>query len=223
MANSAPLLIITGTPRSSTTRMAAYCSFLGNSVAGKWDGRNDDRGLEDPALSTFFIDAIAGDDLGGYQHLIENYQSRVLKFPHFVTCGNTDAINAWHTHRPNLKILLMIRNPCQVYHSLARSGMNVPREGFGKFSKDLDSSLTHFISFLDEKSIPYHKLVHADFMDTPEEVITILGESFADLQLTPNIEIMRSRGATGDNPRTIWDSWFDKTAVTHYKCHEKKE
>ena len=200
--------------------MAAYCSFLGNSIGGSWNGKNDDRGFEDQTFAKFFLDAISECSLDKYKPQIENYENRILKFPQFVMCGNTDAIVAWHTHRPNLKVLLMVRDTREVYHSLKRNGMNVPQGGPDKFSDDLDSKLKHFVSVLDDRTIDYETLIHDDFINSPEEGIETLGGSFADLQLIPNEDAMRKHGVSGDTPLAIWEAWFDKNKVTRHNADE---
>ena len=162
MATDDPLLIISGTPRSGTTRMAAFCSAMSNTVYPHWTGSNSDGGLEDPWIAKINEGIIKDEwpesefskDISGYKH-------RVLKLPQFVTYGDSKPIEMWFKYRPKLRLLLMVRDVEQVAHSMQANNMKTLADNPNDAAKILETQLEEFCKTVVRLGIPFQlSLIH---------------------------------------------------------------
>ena len=191
---------------------------MGNTIWPRWNGQNDDRGFEDQ-LMIFMSHQIVSGTIAEEQYSkeIANYPLRVLKIPHLVTIDDPSAIDEWFKYRPNLKILLMVRdNLKEAALSMKNNGMGTLADDPDEAAKILADRLQAFRDRINGLSIPNEELSHSGFISDAEQGIALL-DKFAGLSLTPNEEWLKKFGVTGRTPLEIWQEWFRKEKRTFHK------
>jgi len=209
------LLLITGTPRSGTTAFAAFMQMMGYRVYGTWVKGLMPGGLEDVQVLRINDDIRRG-QIENIDNEIQDFDRRVIKDPRFVTLGNTNLIETWFTNRPNIKLLVMIRDFEQVALSMDKTTkINVLNKCHVESARILKKNYQEFIEFIRELKVPFEIIKHPAFIDEFHRISKLLVE-FYNCPLDPNSEVIKSNGLVGESPEEIWNEWFDSSKVKTY-------
>jgi hypothetical protein len=149
--------------------------------------------------------------------LIRECPRPVLKDPRFVTLGVPVLLRVWATHRPDLRVLVLLRDVERVAASFAARP-----ELFGRGADPappaavLRRSLDAFLAALRETGLPSRlfPLLRRDvtFAEVEEALC-----GFGGLELRPDAAAAAALGVRPRSwaPRDVWEAWFDPARVHH--------
>jgi hypothetical protein len=156
-----PLFIITGLPRSGTTRLAAYCQMMGQPLQGLWMPEVWDGGLEDGDVMKINKAMVENGRSAELDATIRGFPRPILKEPRFVTLERPIVIETWFELHPDLRLLIMRRDYVQAGRSLHNSKRI---KGFGKDPNEAAAILQRqyelFMQTVRRLAIPHAELEH---------------------------------------------------------------
>jgi hypothetical protein len=210
------LFIITGTPRSGTTRLAAFCKMMGQPIEGLWLPEHHDGGLEDSLVRLINKHIIEHGVDQDACDAIKSFPRPIIKEPRFVTLRNPSLFEAWVSNRPNSRVLLMERDFLQVGRSLHNSrGIKAFGATPEEAASHLQEGFDQLVKTIERLGIPHRRLHHPDFIDSFDEFIDIL-MNFAGMSLVPDEKVMEEYGVVPGSPKEVWEQWFDSNAVRQH-------
>jgi len=211
-----PLLIITGIPRSATTRMAAYCQMMGQPLEGTWIPEIWAGGLEDDEVKRINKTILEVGQSAEVAAAIRDFPRPIFKEPRFVTLEQPALVEAWFAHRPELRFLVMRRDFLQAGFSMHNSRRikpigRDPEEAAEIFGRQYGL----FMDTVRRLNVPYVELEHPYFIRDFNGARSAL-EDFGGLRLVPNEEVIQRYGKTPGTPEEVWRQWFDEGEVRRH-------
>lgn len=210
------MLIITGTPRSGTTRLAAYLQMMGQDIRGLWIPEQMSGGLEDEQVRRINKQLLENGRDQELDKAIREYSVGVIKEPRFATLGNPVLIQTWYAVRPEIKLLVVKRNFHDVGCSLHSSkGIKPIGTSPEEAAKIVETGYNAFLAEIKRLEIPYEQLEFPVFCDQRDHVLEVL-QRFGSLQLRPDSEVIRHYNCTMGSPIAVWNQWFDSSKARTY-------
>jgi hypothetical protein len=210
------VLLITGTGRCGSTLLASYCKMMGHDPGGSPPQVEGGPGFEEPALGLIHR-AVAEGDHDRAAILIRECPRSVLKDPRFVTLGVPALLRTWATHRPDLRVLVLLRDVERVAASFAaRPELFGRGEGPAPPAAELRRSLDGFLATLRETGLPARLFPLLRRGVTFAEVEEALC-GFGGLELRPDAAAAAALGVRPRSwsPHGVWEAWFDPARVHH--------
>ena len=150
---------------------------MGNTIYPRWSQKNSDGGFEDPFVAKLNEGIIKGQwEESEFLKDIAGYNKRILKLPQFVTYGDTRPIEMWIKHRPQVKLLMMVRDIKQVVASMDKYKMNPLGQSTEESEKLLDAYLNKFRAKIEELGVQHREIAHPSFVSEPESCIEIISD-----------------------------------------------
>jgi hypothetical protein len=210
------VLLITGTGRCGSTLLAAYCHMMGQAPGGRPPQVEGGPGFEEPALGLIHR-AVAEGDSDRAAALIRGCPRPVVKDPRFVTLGEPALLRAWATHRPDLRVLVLLRDVEAVAASFAARP-----ELFGRgadpapLAAELRRSLDGFLTALRATGLP-HRLFSVLRPDVTFAEVDEALCGFGGLTLRPDAAAVAALGVRPQtwSRRGVWEAWFDPARIRH--------
>ena len=98
------MLIITGSPRSGTTRLAAFLQMMGQGIQGLWIPGQCAGGLEDENVRRInkprLLESGRSEEV---DRAIREFPQTVVKEPRFASLARPELIRAWNELRPDIR------------------------------------------------------------------------------------------------------------------------
>ncbi|HVX63387.1 MAG TPA: hypothetical protein VHC19_22390 [Pirellulales bacterium] len=212
------MLLITGTPRSGTTLLAAFCKMMGHDPGGDYK-RETNRGLEE-GFARVALDQLKRRNLEACDLIIDRYDRSVFKQPHFLDCGRPEFLERWAGKKSELRVLILLRDPRQLAISLSENASLFNEWGSVDITETKYRHLSEmFLEAVRKLDLPHEVLRFPEFLTAYDQVELLL-TSFAGLRLKPKPEAMPQFGVTyedGDTPRRVWEKWIEPTRVRHVR------
>lgn len=211
------MLLITGSPRSGTTRFAAYLQMMGQDIEGLWFHTRMPGGLEDGLVRQInkrLLEEGRGSDVDG---LIQTFPRNVVKEPRFVSLNQPFLLETWADLRPDLRLLILTRDFTQVGHSLHNSpGIKPVGETPEQAAEIVRQGFEQFMSSVNRLGVPHERLSFPEFYREPGRVMRLL-EGLGQLRLQPNPERISHYECALGSPMEVWEQWFDISKVRSHQ------
>lgn len=210
------MLIITGTPRSGTTLLAAFCKMMGHDPGGEYKPEVN-AGLEEFG-ARLAQECFEKGQVQESERIISRYSRPLFKLPHILSRGTPEILELWASHKPGLKLIVLKREPALVARSLAKNPKTFGEKGDEEEIRiKYESLIPKFWTEVCRLGIPHQTLNFPDFLnDFPLVQDTLT--NFGGLTLQPNAHAISEFGvpiAEGDNPQSVWARWIDERKVHH--------
>jgi hypothetical protein len=216
-----PLLIITGPPRSGTTRLAAFCQMMGQPLEGRWFP-GQEGGLEDDRVKPINKALMTGGLTEEIAARITAFPAPILKEPRFVTLSEHSFIESWHRVRPELRLLILLRDFEQIGHSLHKSRGVKPIGDTPQVAAEwIAGKYRRFMDGVEALNIPHLILHHPEFVEKFTTVRDVLMK-FGGLSLIPNKQTIQAYGLEPGTPEEVWNQWFDREKVRQHASEANK-
>lgn len=210
------MLIITGTPRSGSTRFAAFLRMMGQDIRGLWIPSHMPGGLEDEGVRMInkqIIEKGRSDELDSE---IRNFAIKTVKEPRFATLGKPELIETWYQLRPDIKLIILKRDFRDVGCSLHSSAhIKAMCESPEEDSKLIEVGFNTLLSVVNRLCIPNKQFEFPDFCNQRDYMLESL-RSFAQLELQPNALIISQYKCKMGSAEDVWDQWFDASKARVY-------
>lgn len=210
------MLIITGSPRSGTTRLAAFLKMMGQDIRGFWIPTRMPGGLEDEQVRLINKQLLESGRNHELDRAIREYSADIIKEPRFATLAKPELIQTWYAIRPEIKLLVLKRNFHDVGCSLHSSpGITPIGESPQEAAEFVETGYNVLINELERLGIPYVQLEFPAFCNARDKVLEVL-ERFGALQLIPDMAVIERYDCRMGTPAEVWNQWFDGSKARVY-------